>query len=228
MKVLEQFKEKRQAATQNSVELTDLILSRLKDCMEDVRKYVFLDQKVVAIENFDTLHKTSDTPPRLHDAIPLNTSAKAVEAYYRLHENRGFVYYVGNWLTVDQDLIDQFSEVTDDKQWIHTDIKRAARSPFRSTIAQGFLTLSMIPRLTDGSNLSYEQFAKARFVVNVGLNKVRFPHPVKSGARVRASKKIVDVELVKRGVQITEEIVVDIENLSRPACIAETIVMLML
>ncbi len=228
MKVLDQFREKRQAATQNSVELTDLILARLKDCMEDVRKHVFVDNNVVAIENFHTTRNVSDQPPQLPEPPIANASATALEAFYRLSENRGFVYYLGNWLTVDQNLINDFSNVTDDKQWIHTDVKRAARSPFRSTIAQGFLTLSMIPRLTDGSNQSYEQFAKARFVVNVGLNQVRFPHPVKSGVRVRASKKIIDVALVKRGVQITEEIVVEIENISRPACTAETIVMLML
>ncbi len=220
MNMLEQLKEKGQAAAKTPSDFTDMLLGRLKDYMEDMRKSVFLNQSIILFENYrneQPVNKTGKSP-----------TPAALEAYEQLASRKGDTYFIGDWLTVDQKLINQFSQVTEDNQWIHTDVQRASKSPFRSTIAQGFLTLSMIPRLTNDIEVTYEEYANAKFVVNVGLNSVRFPTPVKSGSRVRATKKIVNVDLMKRGVQITEEVIVEIENLSRPACVAETIILLML
>jgi acyl dehydratase len=135
--------------------------------------------------------------------------------------------YEGKWLTLEQDRINAFANVTEDHQWIHTDPVRAEQeSPFRATIAHGFLTLSMLPMLTDSVDPAKPPYPGAKMVVNLGLNKVRFPYPLKAGSRIRATKKIVAVEVVRRGLEVTEEITVNIEHTGRPACIAETVVRL--
>ena len=100
--------------------------------------------------------------------------------------------FVGEWFTVEQECINQFAEVTGDQQWIHTDPIRAAKeSPFKSTIAHGFLTLALLPKLTDAVDDSNNPFPEAKMIVNYGLNQVRFPFPVKAGARIRARKRIL-------------------------------------
>lgn len=130
-------------------------------------------------------------------------------------------------MQIGQDRINQFAEVTEDRQWIHTDPERAKReSPFKGTIAHGFLTLSMIPLLTNAVDPENPPYEGAKMVVNLGLNEVRFPYPLKSGSRVRASKKIVGVEVVRRGLEVTEEITVEIENTRRPACVAQAVIRL--
>jgi acyl dehydratase len=125
----------------------------------------------------------------------------------------------GDWLTVTQEMIDLFAEATGDHQWIHVDRERAKASPFGTTIAHGFLTLSLIPRLVHGiydiDNID------AR--LNYGCNKVRFVAPVPSGSRVCAQLKLLDVEDTPRGVRITSEATVALDGSERPACIAELV-----
>jgi acyl dehydratase len=123
------------------------------------------------------------------------------------------------WLAIDQPRIDGFAEVTGDKQWIHVDTVRAKDGPFGTTIAHGYLTLSLVnfflPQMLDVRNFSSG--------VNVGLDRVRFLAPVPAGARIRGVGEIVKVEAVKGAFQSTVRITVEIEGSDKPACIAETI-----
>jgi acyl dehydratase len=124
----------------------------------------------------------------------------------------------GDWFTVDQSRVDGFADDTEDHQWIHVDPEKAASSPFGGTIAHGFLTLSLLPHLAN----SARRLDGVRMGVNYGLNKVRFPAPVKVGSRVRATVTITDAEdLSDDGVQVVSKVTVEIEGSEKPACIAE-------
>lgn len=128
----------------------------------------------------------------LPEPIVLKPEAQLV--YNELSEKIGQVIHVGDWIHVDQERINQFGLVTEDMQWIHTDPERAAvESPFKTTIAHGFLTLALLPKLTDSVNPENNLFPTAKMVVNIGLNQVRFPYPVKSGNNLRASSTLTKV-----------------------------------
>src|SRR5690242_186856 len=126
---------------------------------------------------------------------------------------------VSPWVTVDQTMIDRFAQATGDFQWIHVDVARAKASPFGTTIAHGWLTLSLLARL---SNETYrvEQLA-AR--LNYGTNKVRFTAPVPAGSRLRAKFRIVSVEDVAQGARLTSEAVVERDGSDKPVCVAELV-----
>lgn len=124
-----------------------------------------------------------------------------------------------DWMTVDQSRINLFAEATSDSQWIHTDPVRAASGPFGTTIAHGYLTLSLIVPL-------FEQLLEATGVanmINYGLNKVRFPAPVTVDSRIRAGARLADVTEVPGGLQITFDAVVEVEGGPKPACIAQPV-----
>lgn len=125
------------------------------------------------------------------------------------------------WVTVDQAMIDRFAEATGDHQWIHVDVERARREmPGGKTIAHGYLTLSLIPRLA----ATLVRVEKRRHGVNYGSNKVRFINPVPAGARVRLRQRIVNVEDVAgNGVRVTSEMTVEVEGQDKPALVAETL-----
>lgn len=143
------------------------------------------------------------------------------QVYERLKENIGEESYVGEWFTVEQSCIDKFASVTGDQQWIHIDPVRAAKdSPFKTTIAQGFLTLALIPFLTDSVDPEKNVYPEARMVVNYGLNRVHFPFPVKEGKRIRARSRVIKLMPMKRGLEIVREVRIEIEKSTRPACIA--------
>lgn len=123
------------------------------------------------------------------------------------------------WKDVDQKRIDQFADATGDHQWIHVDPERAARGPFRTTIAQGYLTLSLIPSFTP----ELMRVEGVRMAVNYGVNKVRFPSPVPVGSRLRASGRIAEVTEVEGGVQLVVTVAVESEGGDKPVCVAETV-----
>jgi acyl dehydratase len=128
---------------------------------------------------------------------------------------------VSNWLEVSQERISRFADATDDHQWIHIDpVRAAAESPFRTTIAHGFLTLSLLSTLIRQSM----QFTGLRMAINYGLNRVRFVSPVPAGARIRARVTLQAVEEVTGGVQVTWQVTVERENGARPACVADWLV----
>jgi acyl dehydratase len=124
-----------------------------------------------------------------------------------------------DWLEIDQERINQFADATRDHQWIHVDTERAKQGPFGTTIAHGFLTLSLIPGLTVG----LLKIDGVRMGINYGLNKVRFPNPVRVGSKVRASVRNLSVEDVQGGIQIVNEVTISIDGEPKPACVAETV-----
>jgi len=125
-----------------------------------------------------------------------------------------------DWLTMAQDRIDAFADATEDHQWIHVDPSRAAESPYGATIAHGFLTLSLVPYFMS----SLRRFDGVRMGLNYGLDKVRFPAAVPSGARVRGRMRLDDVEaLPGNGVQLTTTITIEVEANAKPACVATLI-----
>lgn len=128
---------------------------------------------------------------------------------------------MSDWVQVTQDMVDRFADVTGDHQWIHVDVDRAAaESPFGGTIAHGFLTLSLLPMLTQ--QITELRFRKAG--VNYGLNKVRFPHPVRVGSRLRARNRLKQVERTDpRTYRIINEVTIEIEGADKPACVAEAV-----
>lgn len=132
--------------------------------------------------------------------------------------------HVGPWLTITQERIDRFAEVTGDVQWIHTDPVRAAeQSPYGATIAHGYLTLSLLPYLTESNHPDFfaRNYPGMKLRINYGTNKVRFPAPVVVGSRIRARTTLVSAEPVGEMVQVLYLITVEIEGQTKPACVAE-------
>ncbi len=125
------------------------------------------------------------------------------------------------WLTVTQEMIDKFADATGDHQWIHVDVERAKKEmPGGKTIAHGYLTLSLLPRLAP----TLMTIAKRKRGLNYGSNKVRFTAPVPAGARVRLRQKLVNVEPVEdNGFRVTSQMTMEVEGSSRPAMVAETL-----
>ena len=131
---------------------------------------------------------------------------------------------VSGWLTVDQSMIDGFAEVTGDRQWIHVDPLRArTESRFGRTIAHGFLTLSLLSRLSHDTVQISGNFAMR---INYGLNRVRFPAPVPEGSRIRARLTVGSVENIEGGHQVVWLVTVDVEGSEKPAVAAEWVLRL--
>jgi acyl dehydratase len=126
-----------------------------------------------------------------------------------------------DWLSVTQDMIDGFAEITGDHQWIHVDVKRAeAESPYGGTIAHGYLTLALLPQMV------YRIYSVdgVRQSINYGLDKLRFPAAVRAGARLRTILHLMKVDEVEPdGVRLTNRATMEIEGADKPACVAETV-----
>jgi acyl dehydratase len=137
-----------------------------------------------------------------------------------LEQRVGQELAVSAWHVVTQREIDLFAEATGDKQWIHVDPERARQGPFETTIAHGFLTLSLVSKLA-ASSLT---LSDRRLAVNYGLNRVRFPAPVPSGSRVRARFRLAACERIDHGLQITWLITMEREGGDKPCLVAEWIV----
>ena len=127
------------------------------------------------------------------------------------------------WVEIDQDRVNKFAEATGDFQWIHVDVEKSAAGPFGGTIAHGYLTLSLVPWL--GSQVFALDTPGAK--LNYGVNKVRFPNPVLVGSRVRAHVTMGEVTDLPAGKQLTLKYTVEIEGQTKPACVAETVVLLL-
>jgi acyl dehydratase len=136
----------------------------------------------------------------------------------------GTEVHVGPWLSITQERINQFAEATDDFQWIHIDPERAQKeSPYGTAIAHGFLTLSLIPHLTQSVDESVVRYPGIKMAINYGLNRVRFPHPVVVGAKVRAHTERLQVDEIKGSVQLVDQVTIEIEGEEKPGCVAETV-----
>lgn len=126
------------------------------------------------------------------------------------------------WLTMDQDAINSFADVTGDHQWIHVDEARAAEGPYGATIVHGFFTLALIPKFS--SEVFTIEGVSIR--VNYGLNKVRFLQPVVVGSRLRGKVEVKDVIRGDKGTQVILQQTIEIDGQERPACIAEVVTLL--
>ena len=148
----------------------------------------------------------------------------------KLYANRlNQVIHTGEWVKIDQERINNFASATGDIQWIHTDIEKAKKlSPYKTTIAHGFLTLSMIPYLTKSNHPDYfdKNYPGMKYRVNYGLNRVRFPSPVRVNAEIRSKTVPLSIKKLKDCVEIVYKITVEIKNEEKPACVAESVVRL--
>ncbi len=124
-----------------------------------------------------------------------------------------------DWQEMTQERVNTFAEATDDFQFIHVDVEKAKQTPFGGTIAHGFLTLSLIAPMS----LQLMQVTDAVMGINYGLDKVRFPAPLKVGARYRGSGEIVEVTEVPGGVQVKSRFTVEAEGSEKPVCVAESL-----
>jgi len=148
-------------------------------------------------------------PPRLVDSVE------------QLKKLVGREIGVSDWLTVTQERIQQFADATEDRQWIHVDRERAEReSPYRKTIALGFLTLSLLSRFMK----DVLDIRGIRMGVNYGLNRVRFPAPVRSGSRIRARVTLLSLKDLPGGSEAIFSFTVECEGSDKPCCVAEWIV----
>jgi acyl dehydratase len=144
-----------------------------------------------------------------------------IESIAALREHVGREVAVSDWLAVSQGRINQFAEATEDRQWIHVDPERAAReSPFKETIAHGFLTLSLLSELGKRAM----SVSGVRMGINYGLNRVRFVSPVPAGSRIRALFTLALVDDIRGGVQGTWNVTVEREGSEKPCCVAEWLV----
>lgn len=138
-----------------------------------------------------------------------------------LFEKQGQELGVGEWFEITQERVDRFADATEDRQWIHVDPERAKDGPYHGTIAHGFLTLSLVLWLARGLSPRPDG---VKMTVNYGLNRVRFPAPVPVGSRIRARVRNLAMERVSPStLHVINQITVEVEGGSKPACVAELI-----
>lgn len=164
-------------------------------------------------------------------ALPVKTtpiSDEAQRAYDKLCEHIGSEAKVGEWFEVTQAQIDQFATVTHDNQWIHVDQGRAvAESPYRSTIAHGFLILSLIPHLMPERDMAAILGEKPKMIINSGLENVEFIRPVKPGNKIRARQQYVSAQVFRRSIRLVNRVTLE-TSAERPVTCADVIYILTL
>ncbi|MDH3190565.1 MAG: MaoC family dehydratase [Acidimicrobiia bacterium] len=138
----------------------------------------------------------------------------------KLSEQAGQEIGVSDWMEIGQDRVNLFADATDDHQWIHIDVEKAASGPFGGTIAHGFLTLALVVPLADQVPLDV---GEPKMAINYGLEKVRFPAPVPVGSRIRARVKLAALDEVPGGLQVNRVVTMEIEGQEKPAMVAETV-----
>ncbi len=223
MKVTNLFKHKVDAFSNQHAEFISRMSPTLREYWSDFLTKAQGSALFARIRDHQAPAVNEDAP--VEAPIVMKPETQAV--FDQLNEQIDQVIHTGDWVDVSQERINQFAAVTDDNQWIHTDPERAAQeSPFKTTVAHGFLTLALLPRLTDAVDPEQNQFPTAKVVVNMGLNQVRFPYPVKSGSRVRAVSTLKKVTPIKKGLEIEREIKVEIEGVRRPGAVVVSVIQL--
>ena len=219
MDVFEFIREKKGDLQENTAQFKAMIEPKFRLISEKINSKITNTLNNPWIEGFNPFEKSylfSSRKKVIHPNVD--------QVYKNLKKNIGKQNFVGNWEIIDQTSINKFADITGDNQWIHTDPLRANNeSPFKTTIAHGFLTLAMIPKLTETINSKNSHYENARMVVNYGLNQVRFPFPVRSGSRVRARKKLIKLIPRKSSIEVIDEVSIEVENKKRLACVAETV-----
>jgi acyl dehydratase len=146
----------------------------------------------------------------------MTTIVDGLEAF---HDLVGKQIGYSEWQTITQERVNLFAEATDDHQWIHVDPERAKEGPFGGAIAHGYLTLSLAPNLL-GKIIRVDNM---KFGVNYGANKIRFPTPVPVGSELRMGVTIANAEDVEGGVQVTYDMVFEVRDTPKPACVAQVV-----
>ncbi|MGH3218095.1 MAG: MaoC family dehydratase [Streptosporangiaceae bacterium] len=136
-----------------------------------------------------------------------------------LRQHAGKPLGVSRWVTIDQEMVTAFAELTGDRQWIHVDPGRAAQGPFGSTVAHGFLTLSLSTDLLD----QIFTVDDVSVILNYGLNRVRFPAPLPVGSRIRMHVSLAEASDVPNGVQVVYHLEYEIEGQAKPCCVADLV-----
>jgi acyl dehydratase len=227
MRLVDSIKQGQEKLESLNTELKSRVENTFKNWPETLNKKVsdIRNMSLPWTQYFHFFHEPDETQSVSDEKVTLSDNFIALRQ--RLEAQLGEESYIGEWFELDQDCINQFAEVTGDHQWIHTDPERAAEeSPFKATIAHGFLTLSLIPMLTDTVNPAKNDYPEARLVVNYGMNKVVFPAPVKAGKRIRARTRIIEITTLRRGLELVREVNIEIENSKRAACVAELVLRL--
>lgn len=222
MKVVDFLKQKKEILAQNPFELKDWLSPTIRDYWIEFLNKAHNNHLANWARDHQLLSYDQTPAPKPEELHP-----KAAELLEQLSEQLGEEIHVGPWFEITQERIDAFAEVTQDHQWIHTDPERAAQeSPFKSTIAHGFLTLSLLPALTESVDADKPQYPTAKMTVNYGINQVRFPYPIKVNSNIRARTRLTKVSPIKRGLELVKEISVEIEGCRRPGCVIESVVRL--
>ncbi|WP_261818076.1 MaoC family dehydratase [Vibrio gallicus] len=226
MKVVDILKHKGESLSRHRSQFVDRMSPSLKDYWSELvtraqSQHLFKSWG----KDFPTSAVNEEVVNPVHDTIEMKPEAEAL--YNKLCAEIGEQVYLGEWFSIDQQRVDAFAKVTQDMQWIHTDPERASEeSPFKSTIAHGFLTLALLPKLTDAVDPDKPQYPTAKVTVNLGMNRVRFPYPIKVGSNIRAKCKLIKVTPIQKGLEITKEVKVEIEGIRRPGCVAESVIRL--
>ena len=146
----------------------------------------------------------------------MQTFANPDELVKKIGEHLGY----SEWHQIDQDRVNAFAEATEDRQWIHMDPARAAQGPFGTTVAHGFLTLSLVPVLVS----EIYKVDGVRMALNYGLDKVRFPSPLPTGSRVRGSVELLSADpTTDGGIQVRARVTIERDGAEKPVCVAETV-----
>lgn len=141
-----------------------------------------------------------------------------------LQSKLGKEVHISDWIDIKQENINKFADATFDHQWIHVDVERARKeSPFGGPIAHGYYTLSLIPYLAGTVNPDAPSYDGVVMGINYGTNRVRFPHAVPVGCRVRSRTKLLSVEDKGNSLQVINEVTLEIEGVEKPGCVAETV-----
>ena len=157
--------------------------------------------------------------------MSVQASSQRTPDRYVIHGPGGFRQYAGKplgvskWVTIDQGMVTAFAELSGDRQWIHVDPERATQGPFGTTVAHGFLTLSLSTDLLD----QIFTVDDVGVILNYGLNRVRFPAPLPVGSRIRMHVSLADVTDVPDGVQVVYHLEYEIDGQAKPCCVADLV-----
>ncbi|NVD08490.1 MaoC family dehydratase [Vibrio sp. JPW-9-11-11] len=225
MKVADLFKHRGESNSKQHSEFMQWMTPTVREYWEEIVNKAHNRHLFTRLRDFHV--------PAVNDEVeapqpkPIELKPEAQRLYNELQAKLGEVIHTGDWFDVTQKRIDQFAQVTEDMQWIHTDPERAAvESPFKTTVAHGFLTLALLPKLTDSVDPENNLFPTAKMIVNIGLNQVRFPYPVKAGNRVRAVSTLAKVTPIRKGLEIEREIKVEIDGVRRPGAVVTSVIQL--
>lgn len=212
-KLVAKLKEKRQQLPFANVELMERFEPQFREFRESINTSVSNSFASQWISRLNLLINEEQS------VLRFNATPEARLLYDKLQVHLGTEIHSSTWHQITQEQINLFAYTTGDRQWIHIDNERAQRdSPFRSTIAHGYLLLALLPVLRSGDSSQF--YPEARFVVNSGLKDLRFLTPVKPEQRIRSRTYLMDMTLYRRHIEVVEDVVVEIENSERTALTA--------